>query len=189
MEIPCVLVRKSTKEILNANCNYPRTDDGPIEGLDPDLLYLAKYIPYAEPDYDPRTHILITNYPDLLNMNLDEIPAHPDHEHIQEYRILYTTQKRENSEICAMVDLIESASNEEVFPTQSFKKDLTISIAALFEHQNRNQWSDEELAALNRIIGRGVGFNQNDAIGKAKKLIINAGGLPDLDSDWNTTPI
>jgi hypothetical protein len=182
--IPCVLVRKSTKTILNPNCNYPREDGEPVVGLDPDLLYLAKHTPYAEPEYDPRIYILVTVLPDLATIDFDTIPSHPDWPNIKEYLITYSTERRPEEEIAISIDNAESLANQGVFPSEVQTKSMLLAISSLIKLQNGLTLNTDEQANIDSVVTYSATIWANDQINKAKKAAITEAQVPDIDEGF-----
>jgi hypothetical protein len=185
--INCVLIQKSTRQIINPNANYPRVDGEPVVGLDPDLLYLAKYTPYPEPDYDSRAYVLVTLLPDIATINFDSIPAHPSWPNIKEYRITYTTQLRTVDDLKLSVTNAESMANEAVFPDGKRMKAMLLAIASLIKLHNGLTLNTKEQNNLDKVAAYSVKVWKNDKKKKDKEDEIDASVIPNFDEGWENT--
>lgn len=177
-----MLYRISTGQILNHNYTYPVAPQPgdpypPIQGLDPDLKIFMYYEPFEKPEVDQRiftiqiTHTITTD-------------PHPEYSQFDQYRVTYVSVKRPDEVIKSNIDFRRNITNEEVFPEQDFRNDMVLALSAALEHQNPNQWTDEQEAAINRLIERGSKFNQNAINAKTKKDQVDLGQEPDIDDGW-----
>jgi hypothetical protein len=176
MSLPAVLIRKSTGEIIKHG-TYPRLDMDPVDGLDPDLEWLLKYTPYAVPEYDPRVYQLITTQ----EVTTD---PHPDYSHLNQFRITYATQKREQEEIEANIENAEQLANNRIIENQRQLKLMVLGLAVLFRKVEGLALNQKEQVIANRIVAAGTKLWNNDQVLRNKVAAYLAGQEPDIDEGW-----
>ncbi len=174
--LPAVLMRISTGEILERE-NYPRIDMEPIVGMDPDLVYLLVYTPYPEPNYDSRIFKLNT---------IEEVTTdpHPDYSHLNQFRVTYTTTKREVDEIKVEVDNAECLCNEGIFLKPKQLKYLVMGMGAMNRARNGITITDREEEILSNIQSYAVKFAQAEDNALNMYDQIDENEEPDIDSGW-----
>ena len=123
--IQCVLIQwlnaeKTQYRVINFNAELVSAN---VVGLDPDLEYLVKRIPYAIPAYDPR----LTNL--VISQNVgdfdDEYPT------LRKWVTEYSLSERSIAERKISVDESENDANYKVFPSRKHLKYLTLAIAII----------------------------------------------------------
>ena len=176
MSLPAVLIRISTGEILN-HAPYPRSDMGPIIGLDPDLKWLLKYEPFEEPTYDSRIFIL---------GRVEEITeiAHPDYSHLDQYKITFSTIKRDDGDIEHSIMNAERDANDQLLPFTDFNKIMILSLGVITRFAKGQTLTQPEIDMMNKILSIAVKVWQNDEVLKAKILQLSNGEEPEIDAGW-----
>lgn len=181
----CVLIRKSTGDVLNYNAIYPRADMGELIGLDPDLEYLVKHTPFDEPNYDSRIYMLVVNQGPGDGLN----EFHPDYPHLRQWRITYSTQKRSDEEIKENVRNTEELANSQVFPNTKQLKYLALGLAVLNRKANGATLTTKEENLLQLIHQKALNIWENDSTMRNKIQLVEAGQEPDLDDGWNQSDV
>jgi hypothetical protein len=181
MGTPAVLIRKSTGEILK-HADYPREDMQPISGLDPDLEWLIKTQPCAEPDYDSR--IFILNRVEAIT----SIP-HPEYNWLNQYQITFNTPKRPAADIQTSVINAENDANNQVFPFTEQLKLITLGIATIFREVSGMKLTTSEQEIKNKILALAVKIWKNDVALKTKVAEITSGLEPNIDEGWEKTGV
>ena len=181
--IPSVLIQKSTKSILRYAL-YPRAEITPfLEGeLDPDLEWLVIYTPYAEPDYDPRIYLLVTNYPNLEF--LSSFPDHPDYPGIKAYQITYTPEKRSKEEIIVSIDNAQKEANSLVWSESEHKDKQILMMQAALKASTGAILNSYEQSLLNEMSEVVVKLSKNNDNRSILVSMVNAGLEPNIDSGW-----
>lgn len=177
MSLPAVLIRKSTGEIIK-HAPYPREDMGVIVGLDPDLEWLLKHTPFIAPDYDSRYYVL--NVTEEVTTD-----PHPDHAHLNQYKITYDTTKRPEPDIIISVENAETEANEGVIPYTRQLKLIVLGIGVLFKNIDGLQLNQKETKIKNRVMAMAVKVWKNDTEARQKKQAIAAGQEPNIDDGWD----
>jgi len=176
MSLPSILLRISTGEILQRGI-YPRQDMEPVVGLDPDLKYLLVYVPYPEPIYDSRLFVL----------NIQEeitTEPHPDHTHLNQFKVTYSTYKRANTDIKLAVDNAESLCNEGLFLKPKQLKYIVMALGALNRSRNGIAITNREVEILDKVQGYAVKFAQAENNRDIKYTQIDNNEEPDIDAGW-----
>lgn len=163
-----VLRRISTGEVLKRNARYPTaTDDGPIDGFDPDLEYLAMDQD-VQPDYDARVFDLVTN--EAKDGTL--------------WRITFSTLRRDNSTIKVAVTNKEASEvYSHMTPTERDKL-MLVALGVLFRQLAAQTLTVKEQAVRNRVMGLAAKLWKNDDNAAALFTAIDAGQTPNIDSGW-----
>lgn len=181
MSVPAVLIRKSTKEIIKHD-TYPRPDMLPMEGMDPDYEWLIENIPFAQPDYDPRIYIMVTNKPDL--QFLDSFIEHSSYPGLREYRITYTPKKREKAEIIVSIENAEKEANDSVWSESVHKDKMLFMLSSVMKKADGLQLNELEQIQINEMNTIVVKLRKN--MDNRLLLIqqINSNEEPNIDSGW-----
>jgi len=178
MSVPAVLIRLSTGEVIK-HAPYPKNEITPVEGLDPDLKWLIKYIPFAQPEYDSRIFKLITTE------EITEV-AHPLYPELDQYLITYGTEKRVNDEIEEYIANSETFANESLLPYDKRVKLLTLAIGVLIRKSNGITLTAKEVAIETQMIDLAVKVWKNDQALKDKILQLTNGEEPNIDEGWES---
>lgn len=178
MSVPAVLIRLSTGEIIKHG-NYPKSEVTPIEGLDPDLKWLIKHIPYAVPSYDSRLFRLVTT------QEVTE-EAHPTYPELNQFKITYNTEKRHNDEITEYIENAESYANESLLPYDKRMKLMTLAIGLLIRKTNGITPTAKELLIETKMmeIATRVWKNDSELASKLSALLLNQ--EPEIDAGWES---
>lgn len=176
MSVPAVLLRKSTGEIIKHD-TYPSITVEPLLGLDSDLEWLIKYIPYSKPAYDPRIYQLVTS---------EEVTSieHPDYPGLNQYLITYSTQKRPPAEIETAVKNAEQIANNQILPNQRQLKLIILSLGILFRKVEGLQLDQKEQVIADKAVNAAVSMWQNDQNLRTKIQEIANGQEPNIDDGW-----
>jgi len=184
MSVPAVLIRKSTKEIILERA-YPREDMSPVEGLDPDYEWLIKHIPFAEPAYDPRIYIMVTNFPD---MNLvDSFQEHPLYSGLREYRITYTPERREDEDIIRSIENAEKEANNGVFSEAVHKDAIAFMVNAVYKDAKGYDLTTDEQDQIDKLALVTVNLAKNADAKEIKIAQVVAGEVPNIDLGWESS--
>lgn len=189
MAIPAVLIDKYTGEILNPNANYPNADGSPIIGLQDNLQYLIKHVPFERPDVDYRIHIVEEDLPDIkdivLNSQLDQLPDHPQYPGVKAYEKKWKSTKRDNEYIKAEIDNAEENANRELVTYRTDDKLQMLAIGIIIRKVfDGIEPKASEVEILNTVKAFDVPIWQNDNTKKIKKDQVDAGQEPNLDEGW-----
>lgn len=178
MSVPAVLIRISTGEVIKHD-NYPNAEVTPVQGLDPDLKWLVKYIPYDKPSYDSRIFKLITT---------EEITtiAHPDYPDLDQYLITYNTQKRSNTEIQEYIENAENFANETLLPYDRRVKLLTLAVGLLIRKTNGITLTANEEVIQQKMLNIAVKVWKNDTELQSKIAQLLNGEEPEIDAGWES---
>lgn len=176
MSIAAVLIRKSTGEIIK-HANYPNDDGSPIVGLDPDLEWLAKYIPYVAPDYDPRIFV-------LQQTEAITIEPHPLYTNLKQYKITYATNRRTDAEIILHIENAETEANETLLNYKERTKIFVLAVGVLIRRLDNLATSPKEKAILDKMTGIATNVWKNDTELKAKLTQVADGLEPNIDALW-----
>lgn len=180
MGTPAVLIRKSTGEIIK-HADYPREDMQPIVGLDPDLEWLVKYTPFVQPDYDSRIYMMQT-------VEAVTTDPHPQWTHLHQYRITFSTVKRQNAEIETAILNAENEANSNVFPYEKQLKILALGIGVLFRRVEGMPLTAKETAIKSKCLDIAVNIWKNHDNYAEKVADVKAGREPAIDAGWTKTP-
>lgn len=186
MSLPAVLVRKSTKQILKESA-YPMADImESVPGLDDDLEWLIKRIPFEKPPYDRRLYTLNTNKPDLP-LVFDIIPAHPDYPHLREYLITYDTTRKPDEEITVSITNAEQNANEGVFPYTKQLKIMLLGLGVLFRRVEGMQLTVKEQTIADTVLSIATKVWNNDTAMRAKVQELADSIEPNIDEGWEVS--
>lgn len=179
--VPSVLIRKSTKEIIKHDF-YPRSDMQPVQGLDPDYEWLIKHIPFAEPPYDPRIYIMVTQLPDL--QFLDEFQEHPSYSGLREYRITFSPEKRSNDEIIMAIENAEKSANDIVFSESEHKDAFSLMLSTVRKDAKNIELTADEQLRLEKVdsVAEKISKNRDNASIKIAQVLANH--EPNIDEGW-----
>ncbi len=183
MSVPSVLVQKSTQSILRF-APYPRLEITPFpEGdLDPDLEWLIIHEPFAEPIYDSRIYIMVTNNPDL-NF-LDTFQDHPLYPGIKAYQITYSPEKRSKEEIIISIDNAEKEANNLVWSEGVHKDKMLLMMNASTKAATGALLNSEEEQLLDDMAAVAVKLSKNRDNRNILVSMINANLVPNIDAGW-----
>ena len=176
MSLPCVLIKKSTGEILK-HAMYPRPDMQPVIGLDSDLEWLIKYEPSPVPVYDTR----------IFKLNKIEsitTTPHPVYTWLNQYQITYSTTKLPTSDIEVNIIQAEVQANETLLPNTQQLKLIALSVGILFKNLNNNLLTTKEQAIKDKMISVATRIWNNDTELKAKLTELSTGLEPNIDAGW-----
>lgn len=177
MNIPSVLIRISTGEILR-HADLPISDPTqPVPGLDPDLKWLIKNQPFSEPDYDERIFI-------LNRIETVTATAHPTYPLYDQYLITFTTAKRTKQEIKEEVNNARRAALQRVWKPEEQLETLAVLGSILLRKIDGLTLTPEEQEAVDRIIEIGDQHAQNEANSRSLKTRVDNDEEPDLDDGW-----
>lgn len=167
-----VLRRISTNEILNRNILYPAAqDDAPIEGLDPDLEYLA-----IDQDVPPvRDHR-------LFDLQTQEARVGDT------WKISYTTPPRSADARKRAASDVEAQKNSAHITTQEQLKILVLGLGVLFRITNNQSLTTKEQAIKNRIMAHAATFLKNDTRLAQVFAALEAGQDVDIDAGYEPEP-
>jgi len=183
--IPSVLVQKSTKSILKY-APYPKLDVTPfLEGeLDPDLEWLIIHIPNAEPEYDSRIYLMVTNNPNLDNLN--SFPEHPNYPGIKAYQITYSPEKRSKEEIIISIDNAEKEANNLIWSEGEHKDKQILMMQASLKASTGSTLNSYEQSLLDEMNIVVVKLSKNNANRNLLVEQINLNQVPNIDSGWES---
>lgn len=183
--IPSVLIQKSTKSILKY-APYPKLEVTPfLEGeIGPDLEWLVIYTPHAEPDYDSRIYLLVTNFPDLNYLDLFQ--EHPDYPGIRAYQITYTPEKRSNEDIIISIDNAQKDANDLIWREGEHKDKQVLMMQASLKASTGAILNEYEQSLLNEMNEVVVKLNKNKANRDLLVEQINANQVPNIDLGWES---
>lgn len=182
MSLPAVLIRKSTGEVLKYGA-WPAVDESnnPVEvpGLDPDLQWLLEHEPFASPTPDMRFYTV---------QRAEEISTdpHPIYAFANQYKITYTTPKRDQAEIEDHAYNVEQEQLNHIFKTREQIKLLALGIGVLFRSVDGLSLTAKEQAVADKCVNLALKVWNNDANVKSKIAAIANGEEPDLDAGWET---
>lgn len=181
MSVEAVLVQKSEKRIIKHDL-YPREDMMPIEGMDPDYEWLIKNIPFAEPMYDPRIYIMVTNLPDLELLN--SFQEHPQYPGIRAYTITYSPEKREKAEIITAIDNAEKEANNLVFSEAVHKDEIVFMMNSVHKDSKSLALTPQEQAQIDKLTVINMKLAKNKDNRNILVNMVNAGLEPNIDEGW-----
>lgn len=181
MNVPAVFVRKSTKQIIK-EADYPRDDMQPIQGGDPDYEWLIKHIPFAEPPYDSRIYIMVTNLPDLVFLN--DFEQHPQYAGLREYRITYSPEKRPDTDIIRSIENAEKEANNGVFSEAVHKDAIAFMVNAVHKDAKGQILTTEEQEQIDKLAIVAVNLAKNADAKEIKIAQVTAGKVPNIDEGW-----
>jgi hypothetical protein len=185
MSVPSVLIKKSTKSILKY-APYPKLDITPfLEGdIDPDLEWLIIHTPHAEPDYDPRIYLLVTNIPDLSL--LDSFTEHPNYPGIRAYQITYLPEKRSKEDILISIDNAEKDANNIIWNEQVHKDKMLFMLSASTKLAAGFQLNEEELISQEEMAVIVAKLAKNRANKNLLVSQIDYNQVPNIDLGWES---
>jgi hypothetical protein len=163
------VLQTSTGEIIGRNRVWPRTDGSPIEGLDPDFVYLLQ-LTDAQPDYDPR---IVT----LEKVEAIDAPAN-------ELRTTWLAVPRPVEEVKINAANVEAVENSRHFEQRERDKLMILGLGVLFRQVANQALTAREIALKDRIIAAALKLWKNDTRLRAIMTALDAGQTPDLDAGW-----
>lgn len=167
-----VLRRISTGQVINRFVVYPNAvDDAPIEGLDPDLEYLA-IDRDVQPDYDSRIY-------DLQTLEAKDGTL---------WRITYATPKKAAEQIKVAITNREATEVENHLTPMERDKMLLLGLGVLFATQTGVTLTNRQQAVKDRILGAAAKVLQNDARVAQLFSAVDANQVPDIDTGWAAKP-
>jgi hypothetical protein len=165
-----VLRKISTGEIISRNVLYPNAvDDAPIQGLDPDLEYLA-IDQGLQPVYDSRFFILQQQE----GKDATVTPA--------VYRITFSAVRRDTADIITALANVESFQNDRVVDPPERMKLIFLGLGVLFQITANQTLTAKQTAVKNKILGQVAKITTNSNVRETFETQITAGGTPDLDA-------
>jgi len=176
MSVPAVLIRTSNGEIIKHDV-YPREDMALVEGLDPDLKWLVKFTPFVKPDYDSRIFIL---------RQVEEVTtiAHPDYEHLNQYKITFETEKRQDADIETSIANAEQDANQQMLPATRQLKLMALGLGVLFRALDGLELSSKEKVIKDEIVTKATKLWKNDNNLRNKITQLAQGEEPEIDAGW-----
>ena len=179
--VPAVLVRKSTKQIIKEDV-YPNTDMQPVQGMDPDYEWLVKNIPFAEPPFDSRIYIMVTQLPDLAF--LEDFEEHPSYPGLREYRITYSPEKRPNEDIVRSIENAEKEANNLVFSEAVHKDEFAFMLNSVRKEGKNLDLTEEEQLQISKLESVTVQLAKNKDTASIKIAQVEANQEPNIDLGW-----
>lgn len=180
MSLPCVLIRKSTGELLK-RAPYPREDMGPVIGLDPDLEWCVIRTPYPPPDYDPRLFVLVQT-----EARGDEVDA--EFAHLHPWLITYATQARPVDEVLTAVENKEREQLSLHVREVEALKLCILGMAVLFQETQGLTLNARQTAIKNRVLSAAVKVWQNHDRASELRAQVENTQQPDLEAGWAEAP-
>lgn len=168
----------STAQVIARRQQWPRSDGGEIQGLDPDYVYLL-HVDDAEPNYDSRLY-------QLVGTETIDVPSN-------ELRLSWATQERPLEEQLQAVENREAEQLESVvqkLAREALETRLIVGAIIKYALNNQtfppvvqNRMDDYEAKAVK------VWDNRQVALAKIQAITDHAADpqtnpLPDLDADW-----
>ncbi|MCJ7802750.1 MAG: hypothetical protein MUP82_10385 [Candidatus Marinimicrobia bacterium] len=181
MLIPCILYRISIDTIIDFDTQLETTSPIPPTGLDPDLVYYAKYKPYVEPEYDPRGWLLV------VNSMRKEIP-HPDEPRLNQYETTYSLERKTDFELEESVDSMEAWANDQLCPSNH---NSNITRVSKVHHKKIKEMPIEDwegdLTDLVDNIADKMDSNSDNKDLMYDFIEANPTLVPDFDAGWTTS--
>lgn len=176
--INCVLLQwtdetKTSFNVINFNVNISSPD---ISGLDPDLEYLVKRVPYSMPSYDPRLTNLVTEQ--KVGDFDSEYPT------LRQWVTEYSLSERSIAEKKISVDESENDSNYIVFPTHKQLKLLTLALSIIDRKASGLTITPKQQLILDKMNAKAQKIWMNHINAEAKKAAIDINQTVNLDTDW-----
>lgn len=168
-----VLNDPSKYEVINGKEDVTNPS---LIGLQPDLEYFAKRVPFQMPSIDIR----LSNMTEARVMTEDiEVSSN-----CRYYDLIYQLTQRSNDEKKVSVAEIEEVSNLRVFPTKKqLKYTMLYNIIARRESRGLNI-SPEQQLILDKYEAKGLRVWQNHIEGISKGIAIDTGTPFDIDANW-----
>jgi hypothetical protein len=165
-----VLRRISTGQVINRFVVYPNiVDDAPIDGLDPDLEYLA-IDRDAQPDYDSRIY-------DLSTLEAKDGTL---------WRITYATPKKASEQIKVAITNREATEVGQHLTPMERDKMLLLGLGVLFATQVGVTLTTRQQAVKDRILAAAQKVLLNDTRVAQLFAAVDANQVPDIDTGWAT---
>lgn len=155
----------------------PRNDGQPITGMEDGYEWLADFVPFTSPDYDPRIWILVeSSYPTNV--------SHPDYPNYKTFQTTYTLEKRSNSEIIASIRQAEANANNKLATEAEMPKMAILANAANTKIASNTPLTEGEQAAINLNLEVSVKMTKNAGNATILMAQVEAGQDPLIDSGW-----
>lgn len=184
MNVNAVLINKATKQIVKYG-PYPNEDITPLlpeVDIDPSYEWLIQYIPYAEPDYDSRLYLLVTNLPDLEYLNI--FPNHSLYPGIKEYKITYTLEKRSTADIKISIENLEKEANNLIWSEATHKDKMMLMLAASNKKASGQTLNETEQTYLDEMLTITTKIAKNTANKLLLFEAITANQEPNIELGW-----
>lgn len=182
MILQCVTYKISLGAIVN-HAYYIETDNLPIQGLDPDYKVYGYYIPYPEPQYDPRGWTLI------ITKTMIDSP-HPIYgTNLLTYEVTYSLQRKSNELLYLAVDNAETNANEQLLPSISSTSKRQRSIKLLHKKSKGIELEQDEDEFLDLMDEYADAMDDNADNADTMKDYIEShpNDVPDFDAGWTIT--
>jgi hypothetical protein len=163
------VLQLSTGEIVGRNRQWPVADGSPIQGLDPDYVYLLQ-LTDAQPDYDPRLFTLEKQ--ETVDASANEL------------RTAWATIARPLDDIKVNAQNVEAFENQRHYSDLERDKLMILGLGVLFRQVANQQLTAKEVALKDRVITIATRIWKNDARLRAIITAIDGGQTPDLDAGW-----
>lgn len=163
------VLQVSTQQIIIRNAVWPRADGGPIEGMDPDYVYLLQSTD-AKPDYDSRLY-------QLTSTEVVDVPANT-------IRRTWATAPRTLEDRLTAAENVEA---EELMRHIKLERELVetrLMVTAILQHISGLQLPPKVQAMADAYKAKGVKLWKNRDHLKVITAAIQAGQDPDLDTGW-----
>lgn len=168
------VLRRSTGEIIARNAEWPRTDGGPYEGLDPDFVYL-RHVNDTPPDYDSR-------YYSLRSTEVVDVDAN-------ELRRTFDVVKRPTPEILVAAENEEARRLRGLIRLEREAIETRLMVGAILNYiVDAQQFPPKVRAAAADYIAKALQVWKNRDRLAALRADIEAGLEPDLDAGWEGAP-
>lgn len=164
------VLRLSTGEIVSRNKPWPRADGQPIEGLDPDYVYL-RHVTAARPDYDSRYYVL---------QGTETVDAEAN-----ELRLSWETVKRPTEELVAVAENVEAQKLQNFVRLEREAIETRLIVAAILAYiVDAQQFPPKVQTMAQEYVAKGTKIWKNRDRLKAIIADIQLGLEPDLDAGW-----
>jgi hypothetical protein len=173
-----VLQRISDQAIIKRGAQYPTTeDDGPIDGLDPDLRYLEMWRD-ARPDEDVR----------IWSVTADEVVEPVEEDGPDVFHIKWAVAKRPVDDIKHAAKNTESARNKEQLPDSESTKLILFGLGILLKRLDNQTLTQREQNIASKITDRIAAIRKHDTRLAQILAAVDQGETPDLDTGWEPAP-
>lgn len=159
----------STQQIIIRNAVWPRTDGGPIEGLDPDFVYLLQATD-AKPDFDSRLYQLQST--EEVNVSANTV------------RRMWATVKRPLDERLAAAENVEAEELSRHIKLEREVIETRLVVTALLNYIDGLQFPPKVKTMADAYKAKGIKLWKNRDRLNALVTAIQAGQDPDLESGW-----
>lgn len=160
----------STGQIISRNKSWPRADGQPIEGLDPDFVYLL-HVTAAQPDYDSRYYVL---------EGVETVDAAAN-----ELRLDWNAVKRPVEEQVAAAENVEAEKTFSLVRLEREAIETRLMLAALIQFAvDGQQLPPKARTMATEYVQKGLRIWRNRDRLREILTGIQAGEEPDLDTGW-----